>query len=446
MNAARVRMIRGGPIGAGPVVYWMSRDQRVRDNWALLYAQQKALEKKAPLAVVFCLVPRFLDAAARQYAFMLEGLKSVESDLEKKGIPFFFLSGEPASALPRFLHGSRAGLLVTDFSPLAISRGWKQKVAGHLSVPFHEVDAHNVVPCWEASEKLEFGAYTIRPKITRLLPQYLEEFPALRRHPVAWGSPVGRTAWDAGAALRKVDRSVGPVEGIEAGEKAAAKTLKRFLVNRLGSYDQARNDPTLEGQSDLSPYIHFGQISAQRVALEVRAAETGPSAAAFLEELIVRRELADNFCWYNARYDAFDGFPAWAQKTLNEHRKDPREYLYELSVFEAAGTHDGLWNAAQRQLVRTAKMHGYMRMYWAKKILEWSRSPEEALAVGIHLNDRYSLDGRDPNGYVGMAWSVGGVHDRAWAERPVYGKIRYMNANGCRRKFDVEMYVRTWSP
>lgn len=195
--------------------------------------------------------------------------------------------------------------------------------------------------------------------------------------------------------------------------------------------------------SNLSSYLHFGQISAQRVALEVQPfIEYAESQKSFLEELIVRRELSDNFCFYNKYYDSFEGFPNWAKKTLNEHRNDKREFIYSLQQFEDAKTHDDLWNAAQIEMTTTGKMHGFMRMYWAKKILEWSASPEDALETAIYLNDKYELDGRDPNGYVGCAWSIGGVHDRAWAERPVFGKIRFMNYNGCKRKFDINSYIK----
>jgi deoxyribodipyrimidine photo-lyase len=197
--------------------------------------------------------------------------------------------------------------------------------------------------------------------------------------------------------------------------------------------------------SNLSPYLHFGQISAQRIALETyKRKHNIETKDAFLEELIVRRELSDNFCFYNKNYDSFDGFPEWAKKTLNEHRKDKREFTYNLEQFEKAKTHDDLWNAAQIEMVKTGKMHGYMRMYWAKKILEWTETPEEALEFSIYLNDKYELDGRDPNGYTGCAWSIGGVHDRAWTERPVFGKIRYMNYNGAKRKFDVKRYIQKY--
>lgn len=230
---------------------------------------------------------------------------------------------------------------------------------------------------------------------------------------------------------------------MEPGESAGARTLGLFIKNRLSSYADDRNDPLEEGQSDLSPYLHFGQVSAQKVALGVRRhAWDTPSGQTFLEELIVRRELSDNYCLYNPRYDSFEGFPAWAQKGLNAHRQDKRPFLYKRTEFENAATHDPLWNAAQTEMVKRGKMHGYLRMYWAKKILEWSATPEEAQSTAIHLNDRYELDGRDPNGYAGIAWSVGGVHDRPWFNRPVIGPIRWMTANGCKSKFDTEGYIR----
>jgi deoxyribodipyrimidine photo-lyase len=211
----------------------------------------------------------------------------------------------------------------------------------------------------------------------------------------------------------------------------------------LQEYDEKRNDPTENSVSNLSPYLHFGQISAQRVALEVKKSQAkSEKKDSFLEELVVRRELSDNYCFYNEKYDQFEGFHPWAQKTLNEHRGDKREYLYSSEEFEEAKTHDDLWNAAQMEMVLRGKMHGYMRMYWAKKILEWTESPESALEIAIYLNDKYELDGRDSNGYTGIAWSVGGVHDRAWNERPVFGKIRYMSYNGCKRKFDIQSYIQ----
>lgn len=438
----RLRPLNNHPYQGGPVVYWLSRDQRARDNWALLQAQELAMDHQAPLAVVFNLVPRFLQAGYRQYDFMLRGLKETAQRLERHNIPFFLLQGEPAQTLPAFLSQCRAGALVTDFDPLRLKRQWKNQVLERLQIPCLEVDAHNLVPCRLASPKLEFGAYTLRPKIHRLLPDFLTDLPALQTHPHPWGEAEPAVDWSRTLAGVGADPKVPPVSWCRPGEDAARERLETFIHQGLRRYDRDRNDPTLSGQSDLSPYLHFGQISAQRVAWEVERAGGPPEAKqAFLEELIVRRELSDNFCFYNPDYDRFSGFPEWAQKTLNQHRGDPREYVYSLEEFEEGRTHDGLWNAAQQEMVRRGKMHGYLRMYWAKKILEWTASPEEALEVAIYLNDRYELDGRDPNGYVGVAWSIGGVHDRAWGERPVFGKIRYMSLAGCRRKFKVDQYI-----
>ncbi len=442
INMNRIRMLQDGIVKQGPVVYWMSRDQRADDNWALLYAQEIALNAKVPLLVVFCLVPEFHNATIRHYGFMLKGLDETKNTLSKKNIPLSVIHGQPREALLKFLRHHRAGFLVTDFDPLRIKRIWKSEIASAISIPFHEVDAHNIVPCWHGSLKQEYGAYTIRPKILRALPEFLTLFPKLRIHP--FGLSFKPRDFNIKKLMTSlcIDRSIKEVGWIHPGEKQAMKVLRRFLIQRLVEYAEARNDPNRNGQSDLSPYLHFGQIAAQRIALEVMDAKVSkPSKDAYLEELIVRRELSDNYCFYNSSYDTFEGFPSWARKTLNEHRRDRRDYRYSLKEFEHGQTHDTLWNAAQWELRATGKMHGYMRMYWAKKILEWTESPETALEVAIYLNDRYSLDGRDPNGYAGIAWSIGGVHDRAWSDRTVYGKIRYMSYNGCRSKFDVSAYI-----
>ena len=443
MHTARIRKLNTqASEGPGPVLYWMSRDQRASDNWALLYAQQVALQKKVSLLVVFCLVPAFLGAAIRQYGFMIKGLQELEKKLREKNIAFRILWGSPHKELVRVIKKYKIGIVVTDFDPLRIKRQWKEEVGKSVAVPLYEVDAHNIVPCWAASPKQEYGAYTIRPKIQHLLPLFLEEFPRMQRHPHAPVDGKESNQWDRAIKTLKADTRITEVEWIVPGERAARRALKVFVEKRLGAYDATRNDPTLTGQSQLSPYLHFGHLSAQRVALAVQASSLPQRIKeSYLEELIIRRELSDNFCLYSSRYDTFGSFPEWAQKTLNEHRKDKRPYVYTLHAFEGADTHDPLWNAAQREMVRNGKMHGYMRMYWAKKILEWTRSPEEALEYSIYLNDKYELDGRDPNGYAGIAWSIGGVHDRAWGARPVFGKIRYMSHNGCKAKFKVAEYI-----
>jgi deoxyribodipyrimidine photo-lyase len=442
MHFQRVRYLKENPIKNGPVVYWMSRDQRSADNWALFYAQELAMEQKSPLAVLFCLVPHFLGAGLRQYAFMIKGLREVEEALGRKNIPFHCLFGNPGEIIPSFLKQTGACCLITDFDPLRQKRTWKKEVANSIDLPFLEVDAHNIIPCWIASPKQEFGAYTFRPKHGRLFHQFDEALPVLKNHPYPWKELAPPIDWERLLGDLPIDRSIPEIDWLKAGEKAAHRTLKRFIDHTLSEYPLKRNDPNQSGQSNLSPYLHFGQISAQRIVQEVRKARVNPEASkTFLEELIVRRELSDNYCFYNPDYDNFSGFPAWAQRTLLDHQEDRREYTYSPERLEKAQTHDPLWNAAQMEMVHKGKMHGYLRMYWVKKILEWSPSPEEAQQTAIALNDRYELDGRDPNGYTGIAWSIGGVHDRAWGERPVFGKIRYMSYKGARSKFDVDRYV-----
>ena len=442
MNLKRVIQQKDVQYGNGPVIYWMQRDQRVNDNWALIYAIEKARELKTPVAVAFCLVPNFLEATIRQYGFMLKGLEEVEKSLAKFNIPFYLLIGEPGIEIPKFVKRINASALISDFNPLRVVRNWKKEVIEKIDIPFFTVDTHNIVPVWEASDKQEFGAYTIRPKIKKQLDEFLDEFPRLIKQK-SHNLKTEKVNWNKALKSLKINFDVKEVDWIKPGEKDALKILDSFFEERLAGYNEKRNDPNENVSSNLSPYLHFGQISAQRIALETyKRKHNAEVKDAFLEELIVRRELSDNFCLYNKNYDSFDGFPEWAKKTLNEHRNDKREFTYNLEQFENAETHDELWNAAQIEMVSTGKMHGYMRMYWAKKILEWTETPEEALGYAIYLNDKYELDGRDPNGYVGCAWSIGGVHDRAWTERPVFGKIRYMNYNGCKRKFDVKRYIK----
>ena len=445
INEKRIRLLQKGNETNGPIIYWMSRDQRVHDNWALLFAQKLTKDNKRSLVVLFNLVPDFLEATIRQYDFMLRGLQEIDAELKNYNIPFYLTIGKPEEVIPNLLKKLGASFLVSDFDPLKIKRIWKRDVVKQITNPFYEVDAHNIVPCLYVSNKLEFAAYTIRPKIHKALIEFMDEFSSLKKmNKSEISSEI--IDWSKIQKSLKINFDVKEVDWIKPGESEAQKTFNHFLKKKFENYHELRNDPTKDYQSNLSPYLHFGQISAQRIAHDTEKFKGNPeSKKVFLEELIVRRELSDNFCYFNKNYDSFDGFHDWAKTSLNEHRKDEREFVYTLKQFESANTHEDLWNAAQKELISTGKMHGYMRMYWAKKILEWTKSPEEALKIAIYLNDKYELDGRDPNGYTGVAWSIGGIHDRAWFERPVYGKIRYMNRNGAASKFDVKAYVNKFS-
>ena len=370
-----------------------------------------------------------------------DALAELQQALAEKNIPLFLLTDDPIIAVPKFIELYQASLLITDFSPLRIGRYWRGQIANRVEISMEEVDAHNIVPCWIASPKMEFAAYTIRPKLKKLLPDYNELFPDLEKHDFKFKQSPEIIDADSLLSKLKIDHGVTPVDWLEPGERAAKKKLNSFITNKLINYDQQRNDPNLSAQSDLSPYFHFGQLAPARAVLEVQSAVETDIAEPYLEELIIRRELSDNFCYYQPNYDSVNGFPAWSLKNLAEHKDDEREYIYSLSQFENSQTHDELWNAAQQEMVLTGKMHGYMRMYWAKKILEWTPDSETAMKFAIYLNDKYELDGRDPNGYVGIAWSIGGVHDRAWFSRKIFGKIRYMSYGGAKGKFNIKAYI-----
>jgi len=415
----------------------------------MIYAQKMALQHVVPLSVVFCLHSRSASATRRHFDFMVKGLQQTERELIGLRIPLNVVVGAPKTAIPRFAKTGAFNLMVTDFSPLRADKQCLVDVAPKLKalgVHLTQVDSHNVVPVWVTSPKQEYAARTIRPKIHKNLQNYLVEFPPVVEHPMneqlmERHSP---TEWGAATKALALDSSVGPVRWCEPGTRCGIDALCRFINDRLKHFAKKRNIPTEDALSGLSPYYHFGHIAPARAALEVqkmRGSQHSESVSAYLEELIVRRELADNFCFFNARYDAVAGASQWAQDTLRVHARDEREFLYSKQQLEAYRTHDDLWNAAQKQLVTEGKMHGFLRMYWAKKVLEWTESPTQALDTAIYLNDKYSIDGRDPNGYVGCMWSVCGVHDRGWRERPVFGKIRFMNYAGCKRKFDVKAFV-----
>jgi deoxyribodipyrimidine photo-lyase len=306
-----------------------------------------------------------------------------------------------------------------------------------------QVESDVVVPVEEVSTKEEYAAATIRSKIHKKLDHFL--VPLKQKDPVIDSlsldfESVAIENMDKALSKLCIDRGVKKVNSFQGGMKEALKHLEVFLEEKLDRFPELRNDPTLDYLSHLSPYLHFGQISPLFIALKVKQTKS-PGVEAFLEELIVRRELSMNFTFYNEKYDSFESVPEWAKKALRTHQKDKRPYLYRLEELETAQTHDPYWNAAQREMVARGKMHGYMRMYWGKKIIEWSKTPEEAFRLALSLNNKYELDGRDPNGFTGVVWCFG-KHDRPWGERPIFGNVRYMNDKGLKRKFDADRYVK----
>ena len=426
------------------VLYWMQASHRVRGNDALTHAVHLANELRLPVLIGLGLADDLPEGSERHYAFVLEGLRDVSIAAKKMDVGFVVRKGSPDRVIVEL--AERASIVVVDRGYLRAQREWREGVAQAVSCQVVEVESEVVVPIDVVSDKEEYAARTIRPKIHRAMAEFL--VPSRNLKPkVPFDMRVeGLDVDDVDTVLAglRIDRSVGRVGDYVGGEREAWRRLRNFNRKQLGGYATDRNDPNLSGISNLSPYLHFGQISCRDIALEVRKAgspEISESVDAFLEELIVRRELSINLCVFQPDYDRYSCLPEWAQLTLDRHREDPREYLYSLEQFEKAKTHDPYWNAAQVEMTAMGKMHGYMRMYWGKKIIEWSALPEEAFETALYLNNKYELDGRDANSFTGVAWCFG-KHDRPWQERPVFGTVRYMNANGLRRKFDVESYVR----
>ncbi len=461
MDQRRILTLQTTEKKGDSVVYIMSRDQRVADNHALLAAQEKAVELGVGLAVVFNFISPNGVRAYEHAEFMLAGLKDVSDKLATLSIPFIMTSDTGPKTLETAIKTLNPTALYFDFSPLKGPRALAKKLAKSTGISTYIVDTHNIIPAWVASDKQEFAAHTFRRKVHRLLEQYVLEPGKPVKHPHTISeTPTSMTFADAKKFIESYPKRSITI-AFEPGEKAAHKRLNTFIEQHLESYALQRNNIVEDHQSGLSPYFHFGQLSSLRVALEVlqhvneppllfnearmaspgtiRSAQDGMNA--LFEEMIVRKELSDNFCLFATNYKTLDSVPNWAVTTLRKHQDDMREFTYTAEELERGQTHDEIWNASQKELTTTGKLHGYLRMYWAKKVLEWSKTPQEALATTIYLNDAYSIDGGDPNGYVGVLWSIAGLHDRPWTERPIFGMIRYMNAAGLRRKFKVDAYI-----
>ena len=427
------------------VLYWMQASQRAEYNHALEHAVLKANELHQPLVVFFGITDRFPEANERHYAFMLEGLRDVKEALRSRGIQMVIQHTSPERGVIQL--AKKASLVVVDRGYLKIQRQWRNEAASRMACPLIQVESDVIVPVEEASPKEEYAAATLRSKIHKKLGRFV--IPMKEFDPLIDSLSLDFESFEIDDLQKtlsriRVGRSVKTLTRFHGGTQEAKKRLQVFLRDKLDRFAELRNDPTVDYLSQMSPYLHFGQISPLYIALKVRETDS-PGKEAYLEELIVRRELSMNFVFYNERYDSFEGaIPHWAKKTLKAHQKDRRPYPYIPDELEMAKTHDPYWNAAQKEMVATGKMHGYMRMYWGKKILEWSKTPEEAFRVALYLNNKYELDGRDLNGFTGVAWCFG-KHDRPWGERDVFGNVRYMNDAGLRRKFDADHYARLMS-
>jgi deoxyribodipyrimidine photo-lyase len=425
------------------VLYWMQSSQRAEQNHALEYAVKRANELDQRLLVVFGLTDDYPEANLRHYTFMLEGLKDVQEALEKRGIKMAVRRGSPEEvALDA---GKHASLVITDRGYMRPQKKWREKVAGEAGCLVIQVESDVVVPVELASEKRETAARTLRPKIQ----EYIDDFlVGLTPTKISKQSLNLKTEGLDLSDIEKVldgmdlDRSVGALSHpYRGGTSEAKKVFRRFLKDSFDTYTDHRNQPQTDDVSHMSKYLHFGQISPIWLVLEARKASTKKdNIEGFVEELVVRRELSMNFVLYTPDYDSYSNLPDWAKKTLEEHRGDDREHTYSRKQLESAETHDEYWNAAMKEMVHTGYMHNHMRMYWGKKILGWSNTPEHAYRTTLYLNNKYFLDGRDPNSFANVAW-IFGQHDRGWTEREVYGKVRYMSASGLERKAKPEQYV-----
>jgi deoxyribodipyrimidine photo-lyase len=427
------------------VFYWMQQSQRAEYNHALEYAVQQANTLGQGVLVGFGLTEDYPEANLRHYTFMLEGLLETQASLYAQGIKMIIQSGSPVDVASTL--GRNASLIVCDRGYLRHQKTWRTQLARSASCGVVQVESDVVVPVEVASKKAEYAARTIRPKIYQQLNDYLIPFKSSAVKKLSLDLKIrGMGPKEVGTVLKRlsIDRSISPVTQFFKGGTSQGKAwFDEFIKRRLCRYIEHRNQPQTDDISHMSPYLHFGHISPLYLALRMKGLGKNLLEAqeAYLEELIVRRELAMNFVNYTLNYDSFACIPQWAMKTLKQHQKDQREYTYSRSQLESAETHDEYWNAAMREMKMTGFMHNYMRMYWGKKILEWSRTPEQAFQTMLAMNNTYFLDGRDPNSYTGVSW-VFGVHDRAWFERPIFGKIRYMAASGLERKCDIQGYVK----
>lgn len=434
----------GEPSGEGKcVVYWMQRAQRGLDNPALDLAVETANALGLPVVVFFAPVPFYPSANIRHYRFLQQGIPDMAARCEKRNIGFV-LRRHPDHSLAKFCEEVGAALVIGDENPLREPDAWREKATKMLKVPLWTVDADVIVPS-KLLLKEQYAARIIRPRLKAHFAQYLVPCSNATAK-FEWKAPKGLERLSADFDITEdwegLDRSVEPVDSFRGGTSEGLRLLKEFVEKKLRKYPERHGWPEVDGTSRLSPYLHFGQIGPITVALAVM--KSGAKKAVkddYLDQLITWRELSINFAHFNKLYDSIESAANWAHKTLGEHARDKRPVLYTRKQLEGAETHDELWNAAQLQMLHAGWMHNYMRMYWAKKILEWSESPQKAYQTAVYLNDKYFLDGRDPNGYAGIAWSIAGKFDRPWFERPIFGTIRYMSGAAAAKKFDAEKYI-----
>ena len=399
VNPTRIYELNNTPIKSGNILYLCEREIRAKDNFALQFAIQKSKELNSQLKIVH---PQIIYEYAKKQIFIDNQIEQAKKLFNKLNLDFEITN----QSSQEIIKDLEPAILIIDFNPIL-----KRDYLKNLSCKIYEIDGHNIIPARFVSNKQEYSAATLRNKIYKDIYTFLTEIEALTK------------------------------EKVEAD-----LVLEDFIKNKLQCYSEFRNHPDKRNTSGLSKYLNLGFISSQRVALQVIKSNSSTlNKEAFLEELIVRKELADNFCLYATNFKNFSSTPNWAKNSLNQHKYDLRIYTYSLQELESAKTHDRLWNATQTQLIKEGFIHSYLRMYWAKKILEWTLTPDEALKIAIYMNDRYAYDAPSTNGYVGILWALAGLHDRAFSDYPVSGKIRRMTYDSIKRKYDLSEYINKYT-
>ena len=399
INPLRIFELNNKPIRNGKIIYLCEREIRVKDNFALQFALQKSEELNLPLKIIH---PKINYDYQQKQEFIDNQIEQAKTQFRNIGLDFEIIEKTPQEIIKNI----NPAILIIDFNPI-LKRDYLKKA----DFKIFEIDGHNIIPARFVSNKQEYSASTIRRKIYYNIYFFLTEF-----------------------------------RNLTSDKIEADLVLEDFIKNKLQYYSENKNNPSLNVTSGLSKYLNLGFIASQRVALEIlKSGVSDINKEAFLEELIIRKELADNFCLYSESFKDFSDIPNWAKISLDNHKYDIRPYIYSLKMLEKAKTHDKLWNATQTQLIKEGTIHGYLRMYWAKKILEWISTADEALKAAIYLNDKFAYDAPSANGYVGILWAIGGLHDRAFADYSVTGKIRRMTYDSMKRKYDLSNYIKKYT-
>ena len=398
INPARIFELNNKPIKYGEIIYLCEREIRAKDNFALQFAIQKSKELSLPLKIIY---PKVNYEYQPKQVFIDNQIIQAKKQFKQIGLKFEIIEKSPE----KIIKSLNSALIIFDFNPIL-----KRDYLKNADFKIYEIDGHNIIPARFVSNKQEYSAATLRRKIYYKIYPFLTEFDNLK------------------------------TEKVEADY-----VLEDFIKNKLPYYAEYKNDISKNVLSGLSKYLNLGFISSQRVALEIiKSGVNDINKEVFLEKLVVRKELADNFCLYSKNYKDFTSIPNWARLSLENHEYDIRPYIYSIKELEKAKTHDKLWNATQIQLISEGTIHGYLRMYWAKKILEWIPSPKESLKTAIYLNDKYAYDSPSANGYVGILWAIAGLHDRAFVDYPITGKIRRMTYDSLKRKYDLGDYLNKY--